>query len=61
MARPGNPPKFERLDRRFFERIREHLTDEGRLILNIFDLRFHTVAEHATTLGAALKKQLKEP
>jgi ubiquinone/menaquinone biosynthesis C-methylase UbiE len=39
------------------ERIRRRLTDDGRLILNIFDLRFHTVAEHATTIGAALKKQ----
>ncbi|MEN6356367.1 MAG: class I SAM-dependent methyltransferase [Armatimonadota bacterium] len=39
--------------------IREHMVDNGKLIFNTFDVRFHTVAEHMGTLGGAVKK-LKE-
>ena len=36
--------------------IRDHLADDGRLVLNIFDPRLETIAAHLGTLGAALKK-----
>ncbi|MGB8645928.1 MAG: class I SAM-dependent methyltransferase [Anaerolineae bacterium] len=37
--------------------IREHLADDGRLIINIFDPRLDLIAAHAGPLGAALKKE----
>lgn len=43
--------------RRALLRIRDHLTENGRLIFNIFDFRFHMVADHLGPLGTALKKQ----
>ena len=36
--------------------IRDQLTDDGRLVFNIFDPRLETIAAHLGTLGAALKK-----
>ncbi len=36
--------------------IREHLADDGRLIINIFDPRLDIIAAHSAPLGAALKK-----
>jgi len=36
--------------------IREHLTDDGRLILNIFDPRLDILSQHASSLGASMKK-----
>lgn len=36
--------------------IREHLMDDGRLILNIFDPRLDIIVAHQGSLGAALKK-----
>ena len=45
--------------RRALERIREHLTDDGRLVLNIFDPRLDIIAGHFGPLGSALKKELE--
>jgi len=42
--------------RRALERIREHLSDEGRLVLNVFDPRLDIIAGHFGPLGSALKK-----
>jgi hypothetical protein len=36
--------------------IREHLTDDGRLIFNIFDPHLETIAAHLGPLGSAQKK-----
>jgi len=36
--------------------IREHLTDNGLLIFNIFDPRLETIAAHTTSLGTAMKR-----
>lgn len=36
--------------------IREHLTDGGKLIFSIFDVRLHMVAEHSGCLGNSIKK-----
>lgn len=36
--------------------IREHLTDEGRLIFNVFDPNLEVIAAHLGPLGAAQKK-----
>ena len=36
--------------------IRDHLADDGRLVLNIFDPRLETIAAHLGTLGTALKR-----
>jgi ubiquinone/menaquinone biosynthesis C-methylase UbiE len=36
--------------------IREHLTDDGKLIFGIFDFRVHMAAEHMGSLGSAIKK-----
>lgn len=37
--------------------IREHLTDDGRLVLNMFDPRLDIIAEHMGFLGAAMKNE----
>lgn len=37
--------------------IREHLTDHGRLALNIFDPSLKIISEHMGTLGAGIQKQ----
>jgi hypothetical protein len=37
--------------------IREHLADDGRLVLNIFDPRLDIITAHFGPLGSALKKQ----
>lgn len=42
--------------RRALACIREHLTDEGRLVFNIFDPNLEIIAAHLGPLGAALKK-----
>lgn len=36
--------------------IREHLANDGRLILNVFDPRLDTIAAHFGSLGSALKQ-----
>jgi SAM-dependent methyltransferase len=36
--------------------IREHLTEDGRLVFNIFDPRLDIIAEHSSSFGTALKK-----
>ena len=36
--------------------IREHLTEDGRLVLNVFDPRLDIIAAHSGALGAAMKK-----
>lgn len=36
--------------------IREHLTDDGRLVFNVFDPRLDIIAAHLSPLGAAVKK-----
>lgn len=36
--------------------IRDHLADDGRLVLNVFDPRLDLIAAHDTPLGSALKK-----
>lgn len=36
--------------------IREHLEEEGRLVLNVFDPRLDTIAAHSGPLGASLKQ-----
>lgn len=43
--------------RRSLRCIREHLADEGRLVLNIFDPNLEMIAGHLGSLGPALKKQ----
>lgn len=42
--------------RRALACVREHLTDDGRLILNIFDPRLDIISQHAGSLGASMKK-----
>jgi len=42
--------------RRALECIREHLTDDGRLVFNIFDPNLELIAAHLGPLGSALKK-----
>lgn len=42
--------------RQCLECIRRHLTDDGRLVFNVFDPRHDIIAAHATPLGSALKK-----
>ncbi|MBM4047814.1 MAG: class I SAM-dependent methyltransferase [Planctomycetes bacterium] len=37
--------------------IREHLSDDGRLIFNVFDPRLDIIAAHFGSLGTAVKKQ----
>jgi len=39
--------------------IREHLTKNGRLVLNIFNPRIDIIAEHSGPLGSAVKKDLE--
>ncbi len=43
-------------ERRALACIREHLADNGRLILNIFDPRIDMIAAHLGPLGPALKR-----
>jgi SAM-dependent methyltransferase len=43
-------------ERQALECIREHLTDGGLLILNIFDPRLDIIAAHSGPFGTALKK-----
>jgi SAM-dependent methyltransferase len=43
-------------ERQALECIREHLTDDGLLIFNIFDPRLDTIAAHSGPFGTALKK-----
>ena len=45
--------------RRALERIRDHLTDDGRLVLNIFDPRLDIIVGHFGSLGSALKKEIE--
>ncbi len=42
-------------ERRALTCIREHLADDGRLVLNIFDPRLDIIAAHFGSLGSALK------
>ena len=42
--------------RQTLHRVREHLTDGGRLVFNIFDPRIDIIAAHEGDLGAAMKK-----
>ncbi len=43
-------------ERQALVNIREHLADDGRLIINNFDPRLDIIVAHAGPLGAALKK-----
>jgi len=45
--------------RRALERIREHLTDGGRLVFNVFDPRLDIIAGHFGPLGSGLKKEME--
>jgi SAM-dependent methyltransferase len=42
--------------RRALHTIREHLTDDGRLVFNIFDPRIEIIGAYSGPLGGALKK-----
>ena len=42
--------------RKALERIREHLTDDGRLVLNIFDPRMETIASYTGPMAGAMKR-----
>jgi hypothetical protein len=43
-------------ERQALECIRDHLADDGRLVLNIFDPRLDVIAAHSGPFGTALKK-----
>lgn len=43
--------------RQALARIREHLSDDGRLVFNVFDPRLDIIAVHSGSLGNALEKQ----